>query len=70
MSALIACAAKGCHETTPRVTDRTGRPQPPVSWYEVEVGRTILFAHSKRCAQKVAVGLNVGRPTSDVPIGE
>lgn len=64
----MKCAAQGCPVTGPKVTGNDGRPQPPVDWYEVVLGRTVLFAHSRKCAHKIAAGFNRGRPQSDVPI--
>lgn len=67
----VTCAADDCTVKGPRGTSKAGKPTPPADWYEVEVpnatggGATILFAHSLRCAQKVAAGFTqVLRPQS------
>lgn len=67
----VTCAAHGCGVKAPRGTSKEGKPTPPPDWYEVELpnltgtGVTILFAHSLRCAEKVAAGVvQIVRPQS------
>lgn len=57
LSNRVGCAAPGCRVTgRKRVRAADGLPVPPAGWYEVLLNGTVLFAHSKACAQAITAG--------------